>query len=275
VVFKKNKCGGLNMLYYSDYNVAFHHIPRTAGSSTREWMSKNLSASCIEISDVHDPLKSLSKYPIDSMKIVTHIRNPFERAVSLYFWFKLSAPSDGCRFPFKQIAVDCSFPEWVNKWFITENQLSIEDMLCVDGTVPNNVYIVRYENLKEDLKKIYIDQMEMPLNVTGFPHVYKTDHDYFYNYYDAETLEAVGRKEFWAIKTYYSSDNVCQEVLNIIEKTYNVFTPVEEPVKELGEIMGDLEEISVEPIVIVEEGSVEPKKQSWVFKLFNKIRGWF
>jgi|TARA_Y100000034_G_scaffold88743_1_gene106540 hypothetical protein len=114
------------------------------------------------------------------------VRNPWEKLLSQYF-FRVK---DDTQHGYIREAKDVSFLDFLQKPFPLGNKPQCDKLsdskgnLCMD-------FIGRFENLQEDFNtvcdKIGIPQQELP-------HVNKTKHKHYTEYYDNETKQIVAEK---------------------------------------------------------------------------------
>jgi len=128
----------------------------------------------------HNDIRDYKEY-INSYYIVGCVRNPYERMVSWWSWFKKP--------PFN--ANDLSFYDFVtnkrNYQFVNINQY---DFLSIDGKCFADDWI-RFENLNSDFNRIC---NKVNLAIHSLPHRNKTNHKHYAEYYDDQTREIVAEK---------------------------------------------------------------------------------
>jgi len=147
------------MYVSGERNITFLHIPKTAGTSMLNWLEKNKGNSNIVKWDIHPKYSDIIKNRIHNFSF-TVVRNPWDRAVSMYFYMKTVAIHEGSKWLKLNKINENNFPsftEWLynlkdfrnppNFWF---NGLS-EQVEWLD--VPVDL-IVRYENLDIEFVKI-------------------------------------------------------------------------------------------------------------------------
>ena len=159
------------MPYYKAINILFIHIPKTGGTSLENYLktickqtlyltkqeieNKNIIPNN-NISYQHQTYRTLLKYKkilnIDftNVKIITIVRNPYNRAVSDLFYFKLinvkSSPQD----------VFIKLKEFINSnydKYDNHNLPQYEYIIDTDGKINNDIKIFRCENLKNEIIK--------------------------------------------------------------------------------------------------------------------------
>jgi hypothetical protein len=137
------------MIYTFDQRIMFYHVPKTAGSSIRLWLEDNRLGYTAYIRPMHMLPKSFEKYnfPVDWSFCV--VRNPWERWVSWwYFW----------RFLVKRF--DTSFEEYTEKYFTGQYKDVSKQGAQYGENIPQIHYsryvhqVLRYENLEEDFKMV-------------------------------------------------------------------------------------------------------------------------
>ena len=166
------------------YKFIFVHVPKTGGIS----ILKALGG----MAKRHMPLSHYAKNNNDYFKF-TFVRNPWCRLVSCYHYFKKYG---------RKIGHDKSTGIIVNKYInFKEFCQNIDDVIAnvkaphfrqmyswIDSTID---FIGKTENLQEDFNticdKIGIPQQELP-------HINKTKHKHYTEYYDDETRQIVAEK---------------------------------------------------------------------------------
>lgn len=123
----------------------FVHIPKTGGTTA----CAALRYSGITVNHTHEPAIALSRnYPPkvwnDTLK-VTLVRNPWDRAVSLYYWWHQDVPCS--------IA---AFREWICKDCLSymEEFDPLDQLAYLVDEEQNDLvdFIGRFENLQDDIK---------------------------------------------------------------------------------------------------------------------------
>ena len=169
-----NECNKSKHIF-KDY--FFLHIHKTAGSAL-----KNFFGICSGNTASHFKLTSNI---VNNYKIITTVRNPYDRAVSTYKYksgilrnrfkhktFKEYVMSDNTKHPFFSSQVD---------------------YLKVDGVIVKPYYIFRYETLNADLQK-FIKQEKLNFNIDELQPVRVSKHKTevpFTEFYDDETRDIV------------------------------------------------------------------------------------
>jgi hypothetical protein len=186
-----------------EYKFIFVHIPRTGGTSIekllfkgsndyKEWLGYNSEYKLFAQHATIKQLKNELNVRVDDYFKFTIIRNPYERAVSDYFWLskrKLSHPTS-----FKDYLLLRNGFEKLNHLrdetgrgdhFLTQFQfIEIEGKLEID-------FIIRFENLQTDFN-VVCDKIGIPKQ--QLPHDHKSKHKHYTEYYDEETKQIVAEK---------------------------------------------------------------------------------
>lgn len=159
------------------------HIPKTAGSAISRWMIRNASGKWVA-KNTHGSkhatkqrAQSLLKHDLGTT--IVCIRNPWDRFVSAYFYYKQRAKK----------------PNFIEK-LTFEQFIHNERHGCVDR--PCNYYfdnvdiLLRYENLSEDFRKV----QHHFNNYSNLSSVNKSKHDRDYRKYytSPELVDIVAKK---------------------------------------------------------------------------------
>ena len=179
------------MLQNDNHKFIFVHIQKTAGSSIRNRLMK--IPKTYDICGYHCFI-SQYKYPNEYFKFA-FVRNPWDRLVSWYNMFKTKSSTGNFR-PYMMKDTK-NFSDFLNKQniiidgsekkSITFNQLDY--LSDKDGNVVMD-YIGRFENLKYDLNEI---AKKIGVNELSIPHVNKTNHGHYREYYNDEDREKVAQ----------------------------------------------------------------------------------
>jgi hypothetical protein len=199
----------------------FIHIPKTAGITIRNILSKydtyqfknNYTGhKC----DANWWFNHLGEHEFNKNFLFTTIRNPFDRLVSIYFYY-LNGGNQGAEdkkfgeiFPnnFKDFILDIDNIDYVNRHCIfkeiwknvrpTEPQYT---RIFNNTNVKNDhsLYLIKFENLQEDFD-IVCNKIGIPIQ--KLPHKNKTKHKHYTKYYDDETKEIVAEKYAKDIKYF-------------------------------------------------------------------------
>lgn len=164
----------------------FIHIPRSAGNSIQTALGpyaddKITDAGnediCIDNVDYRDIFKHTSLdvyskyYNLDDYLIFTSIRNPWDRMLSLCFFY--SGKFDKVH-----------FKRYLRSARTTHDYMTVNGKVYLDN-------IIRYEQIEYDFNKI---TKKLGLPDITIPHMNSRKHDSYKEYYDEETIELVYSK---------------------------------------------------------------------------------
>lgn len=204
------------MIYSSSANLAFYHFPKTGGSSLRKFFQRTFPDAC-NLGDEHEhlPLATyfdlLSKMGVEPrhVRIFTTIRHPFGLVDSVYrFWRRVALDNPQDKQEHFEAARVMTFAEFVA--YFTQTGAVFDEQLRVNGSIPNNLSILRIEYITEELHR-YLNarlgmavSIDVPLeNVTG-----PTDATADAWNYDAQSKELVMARFAWAFaEGYYTPDD--------------------------------------------------------------------
>lgn len=190
------------MYYCKKYNLGFFHIPKTGGTSFRKFLKRRANFSNIRATNKkHEQLLlTINKMGIkkfNNINVITIIRNPYAVVVSLKYYAinnRLSNLKKGEKLPKWLEPYTRSFEEYVN-WYV-ENKNSYSDYLLVNNKLPSNVHIVKLETLKKDVNRILNIDLKLNLKL-NIPHLRKTKHLPFMEYYNKNSLNKITEKYKW------------------------------------------------------------------------------
>ena len=176
-------------------NALFVHIPRTGGSSLNKVIcNKNIKTIGHNIRNPnYQWLKDYVKRDKREEFIFTFVRNPWDRAVSSFFYL-----NNGGNNPFDdkdriKYFKNCgsNFKSFVKESFLNEeifNQVHFKpqhEWICNEKGDVLADFVGKFENFYEDFKKIS--------NILGIdllnkiPHINRSEHKFYQKYYDEET----------------------------------------------------------------------------------------
>ena len=215
-----NKCHKTNNIMLPDifyninvlaFNYIFIHIPKNAGTTINKVLKNSEGSNIIlnikEINDndvnyvnssfhntlnfCHFPFKM---YNVPN-KTIAFTRNPYSRVVSLFFFQKLHK-----KYTFKEFIIKIYKNKKLVKYIKNDDY---DDNITFDLIkfpyswknqsfwIPKQPFFIgKFSNLKEDLEKLY-ENMNLKIKKDDFPHRKKTQHDYYKNYYDQETIHII------------------------------------------------------------------------------------
>ena len=108
--------------------------------------------------------------------------------MSLYFW--LRRPGSHVRLaqntPHAMVVLELDFDDYID-WYV-ENWHSFKDWIFVDGKIPDNLEIIRMEDL------------------TYTAHINKSNHKPFMEYYNEETKRKLYEFNKWCFDRFYNEE---------------------------------------------------------------------
>ena len=162
----------------------FIHIPKNAGSSVLEffdWDKIRGEKYGKKYGKKHGGVKHYAKklgkkyYEYCSFTI---IRNPWDRMVSLYFYYRERKVREAQQYEFKEWIL---LPELITGdiWHTQISYLTdLNEEIDVD-------FILRFENIEEDWKQLLQD---ICLPYGKLPHINTSEHEDYRSYYDNKTI---------------------------------------------------------------------------------------
>ena len=173
------------------YPCVFIHIPKCAGSSIKV-MLQDLNL----LSDIHSKLKDdiqiLKNKEIDPRIyfIFTVLRNPWDRMVSYYFFYRDIAERNE---EITKKAKKFDFKDWVSYIYENPKSFSFIDDNCLDYlTYKNKVMVdftINFHNLSEDIDYLKnILHLKLPTL-----HVNSSKHDFYKDYYSEKEVEIISK----------------------------------------------------------------------------------
>ena len=178
------------MPLYSNHQCIFTHIPKCAGSSIHKAFigDQNTSSEHSKLDKIifHEKIENFFKF--------TFVRNPWDRFLSTYFYFKKYGQDNGGD---------------MLTGFIVNRFDSFNDFTKHFPMIPDKIFpcphfnpqnewvderhnlIGRFENLQADFDVVC---EKVGLDKRILPHANKTDHKHYTEYYDNETRQIVAKK---------------------------------------------------------------------------------
>ncbi len=186
----------MSVILTGEKNVAFVHIPKTAGTSITKWLTEHKGNSNLEYFENHPSYNDLMKDRNDLFTF-TVVRNPYERVVSLYHFIRNVIIPKFPNTPFltmNNIESENTFPSF-NDWVLDlDNMKYPEHMwytIFTSQSVWNNPNInltIRYENLDESFVEV-----QKYLNIPyPLPKFFVSGHTHYRDYYTDETRKLIG-----------------------------------------------------------------------------------
>jgi hypothetical protein len=176
------------MRIWHEPKLVLFHTPKTAGTSVFTMLDKNYEFSKPVLGDPHVLFVKGKQYIPEGYTCFTIFRNPYERAISYYFWFKKTSNSQ--RFPFKKFAARMEFNEWVR------DRYRIDTLKQEDYYGPN-VHVIKHENLKMDLHAFLNEKLNLGIDLELMPVIYKTKHRKAAEYMNKQSEEIIYQREKW------------------------------------------------------------------------------
>lgn len=183
------------MLIHNDF--CFYHLPKVGGTSVIELLKKT-RLGFIQLGNKHQPL-SAKGCNLRNYTIYANIRNPFDRVVSMYEYNR----QGGWRTLYKEW--NMTFDKFVSEiWYPntanSDELKSMDEHLFIDGQLPENVVLVKLEEINERWPQII--KQHFGVNVAEVPKANTTQHGDPMSYYTDETREQLKTKEGWACGVY-------------------------------------------------------------------------
>lgn len=187
------------MPYYPQLNLLFIHIPKTGGTSVEKFMGLRYKQTLIGrptkrlfddgklnvTSLQHQVYHTLYKYkellniPFDKkMKIITIVRNPYDRTISDLYWFELLKKD----YKYTQAQI---YSIIKNKYLkrAGDNHSTPQYKYLIDdeGKIPSNITIMRCEHLTNDMNKYGFDEYCGKDTSQSYKHMLNSDSIKFIN----------------------------------------------------------------------------------------------
>lgn len=175
-------------------DICFLHIPKTGGTSVRKLLGLT-GASIKQTGNNHIPIVTRKgrRYIRKHGCIYTNVRDPFARIVSLH--------------QFSTRSKEMEFKKFFDEWFFNPKKLdwlkSMEEYLMLDGKVPENLTIVKLEEIDEVWPKII--EKHFGKKVLLVPKENATVHDEPMKYFDEGMIKKLKKKEGWVLENFYNS----------------------------------------------------------------------
>lgn len=206
--------------------VLFLHVPKTAGMSMTELLQSHLQGHVRgtepsirekkqkggvtwfqgkrheNLFDAESFFTYRNRSIFQFARIFAVMRNPYDLEVSRYYYLRKGKAVD--RGPAQQIALECSFAEYLQKApFFGQNPPRLDKYFVMGTLLPANLVVLRYENLSDDIHfhlAPYLDVGDAEL-----PHVNRSKRPDYASLYDAESEAACYRRHPWFFdKGFYS-----------------------------------------------------------------------
>jgi hypothetical protein len=204
----------LTMPYFPEHNILFIHIPKTGGTSIEHVLGKNSKKElyCAAYSNNVIPNKEFQKISLqhqfystikryqseckvpfdDKLKIITVVRNPYERIISDLLWLKLvnknSTPDEVYKAIKKFVGAHGSVYDNHN---IPQHKFLLNDK----GKIPDKIKIFHTETLNEEFEKelnIKLDERVLSSGISSY--------DKYYNKLSIDLVNRVYHNDFEIFK---------------------------------------------------------------------------
>ena len=210
--------------------VLFIHTPKTAGMSMTAMLEKHLQGK-LGITGPFEKHKkeNVTYFPgrrhetlVDAQSFFTYrnmdilkfekifsvMRNPYDLELSRYAYLRKDLPQD--RGVAQKIAMSETFKEYLKKApFFGMNPPRLNLYFTYNGALPENLVVLKYENLAGDIKTYLGPYMEA--NYT-LPFENKSNHDSYREVYDAECEQLVFERNRWFFeKGFYTRESFSGE----------------------------------------------------------------
>lgn len=200
------------MIFTKDF--LFLHVPKTAGMSVSNALLKTLSGKVyyavqeghaksafgvkVLVGSRHQTLVGADAYfekmglehRLETFRyIMTMVRNPYEMEVSRFHYLRKGHPWD--KGPAQKLAVAGDFAGFVagSSWWF-----DFKDYYTLDGRIPDNLYIVRYEGFEQTMQLTFGSCFKKPFKTKTVNRSHDTD---YREYFSQELEEQVYRKYQW------------------------------------------------------------------------------
>jgi hypothetical protein len=158
------------------------------------WLEKNNGSSECEKWDIHPKYSTILEGRKKNYSF-TVVRNPWDRMVSMYHYFKNVAMYENSRFLALNNLTTDNFPTF-DEWVFMLDKVDVPPDYWFTGQTPQVDWldspvdlIIRYENLNEEFLVIQ-EIMKCP---TPLPHIYSSGRSNYKDYYNDATRKEVER----------------------------------------------------------------------------------
>lgn len=178
-------------------NFIFIHISKCAGTSVCDMLAP-YSSTIKDLASIHHPIysdyESVFGESIKDFLIFTIVRNPYDRLLSLYtYWKEQKAIYKNKNINDIDVAQSAwklkGFNEWVEFIGLEYHEKHLDNQMAWilnnKNEIENDICICRFETLEEDIKKILYK-----LNIdTKIPHLNKSKHDSYKKEYSQNSID--------------------------------------------------------------------------------------
>lgn len=188
----------MSIILKGEKNVAFMHIPKTAGTSITKWLIEHKGNSSIEQDENHPPyIKFMNGR--ESMFTFTVVRNPYERVVSLYHFMRnviIPQYPDSTFLSVNGFTTEGLFPSFTDWVLNLDNMIYPEEMWYTVYTSqsewnhPDIDLCIRYEELEKTFPIV-----QQKLNIPyPLPRFFVSGHSHYRDYYTDITRNIIATK---------------------------------------------------------------------------------
>lgn len=209
-------------------DLLFIHVPKAGGSSVTDYLVRTLpppvyyvlptpQVALRDLGLIHVPgnmhltlpeaRRVVGPYGFDLDRfpmILSVMRNPYDAAVSHYFFFRDRDVIDAERNPIQRLARDLTFEQYAVNVILYAKQYflgRLYDFYHVDGAIPPNARIANFEYLAAEVTDALAG-----IGMTSqdaFPWRNKSQHRPFASYYDEDAERAVYLRTKWVFEQGY------------------------------------------------------------------------
>jgi hypothetical protein len=173
----------------------FIHIPKTGGTSIEKYILGNANVAKKQNNKHNTVTEYMNKTGklFDKYFSFSFVRNPYDFLVS-YYKFRMNMINGEYgrveRFMYKKYSKS-NFRNWVMKNFYNDPRVMTNlDFLSYNSEIKVD-FIGKFENLQQDFDTV-CDKIGIPQQ--KLPHINKSKHKHYTEYYDDETREIVAKK---------------------------------------------------------------------------------
>lgn len=134
--------------------------------------------------------KTLSSF----QKIIATVRNPYAMEVSRYFYLRLGRPCDKGKA--QKMALNSDFETFaMESRYFGRKSAEIEKYFLINGSTPNNLKIIKQEQLDSDLSEVLTE-----LNISADSHIVRensTKHEDYHQYLTPKAEAAIYQRYQW------------------------------------------------------------------------------
>ena len=201
-------------------NLLFLHVPKTGGMAVTQKLLKVLPKPIYyalpagakdkvnnppeiiavagkrhgNLQEAQDWLAKYDKNLASFKTIVATVRNPYAIEVSRYFYLRLGHPWDKGKA--QEIALDSDFETFaVKSPYFNRKSAEIEKYFLIDGLIPDNLAIIKQEQLDSDLADV-LAQLNISLD-SPIPKKNGTKHGDYHQYLTPKAEKAIYQRYQW------------------------------------------------------------------------------